>query len=191
MYALGFTPWDTGTVPDELIQLVEGDDALPAERALDIGCGTGTQSVYLADRGWEVTGVDAVERPLRRARARAAASDASVQWVQGDVTRLAELGLTPGYSLFFDRGCFHGLGSQQRDAYATGVTALAQPGATMLMMSFVRNNVPVGPAGADEPEIVEALSGWELQATDADSGPAPDGPLGKVARRWYRFVRAA
>src|SRR5436190_14432172 len=109
LYLVGFTPWDSGKVPDELIQLVEGDEALTPGRALDIGCGTGTQSVYLAGKGWEVTGIDAVEKPLRQARARATAADVSVQWVRADVTRLPELGLAPGYTLFFDRGCFHGL----------------------------------------------------------------------------------
>ncbi|HEY1590236.1 MAG TPA: class I SAM-dependent methyltransferase [Solirubrobacteraceae bacterium] len=138
LYLVGFTPWDTGTVPDELTKLVEGEGALAAGRALDIGCGTGTQSAYLAKHGWQVTGVDAVERPLREARARAAAGDAPVQWLLGDVTRLAELGLEPGYGLLFDRGCFHGLNAQQRAAYAAGITALAEPGATMLMMVLAR-----------------------------------------------------
>jgi SAM-dependent methyltransferase len=62
--------------------------ALPTGRALDIGCGTGTQAVYMAGQGWEVTGMDAIDRPLRKARARAAAAGASVDWVRGDVTRL-------------------------------------------------------------------------------------------------------
>ena len=189
MYLVGFTPWDTGKVPAELIELVEGDQGLPAGRALDIGCGTGTQSVYLAGKGWEVTGIDAIAKPLRQARARAAAAGVSVQWIRADVTRLPELGLTPGYTLLFDRGCFHGLNSQQHEAYANGVGQLAQPEATLLMMAFERNNVPVGPAGVDEEEIVRAFAGWDLASAAADNGPAPPGPLGKVSRHWYRLVR--
>jgi SAM-dependent methyltransferase len=191
LYLLGFTPWDTGRVPDELTRLVEGDEALAPGRVLDIGCGTGTQSVYLAEHGWQVTGVDAVEKPLRRARSRGEAAGASVQWVRGDVTRLHELGLKPGYTLFFDRGCFHGLSRQQRLGYAAGVSALAEAGATLLMMAFAPNNVPVGPGGVDQMEVVEAFAGWELASADADSGPSPDGPLGKVPRSWYRFTRPA
>jgi hypothetical protein len=56
LYLLGFTPWDTGTVPAELIELVEGNDALPAGRALDIDCGTGTKPSTLgraATRMWQ------------------------------------------------------------------------------------------------------------------------------------------
>lgn len=191
LYLVGFTPWDTGRVSAELIELVDGDQALPTGRALDIGCGTGTQSVYLARAGWEVTGIDAVEKPLQQAQARAAAAGVTVRWIRGDVTRLPELGLTPGYSLLFDRGCFHGLSTRQQAAYAAGVGELAQPGTTLLMMAFARNNVPVGPAGVDEQEIVRAFAGWALASAVADSGPAPSGPLGKVSRRWYRLVRRA
>ena len=189
LYLVGFTPWDTGKVPPELVELVEGDDALAHGRVLDIGCGTGAQSVYLASQGWQVTGVDAVEKPLRQARARAQANGVSVEWRRGDVTRLPELKLTPGYSLFFDRGCFHGLSPAQHASYAAGVTELAASGATLLMMAFVRNQVPVGPSGVDEPEIVRAFSGWELASAETDSGPGPAGPLGKVPRRWYRLLR--
>jgi cyclopropane fatty-acyl-phospholipid synthase-like methyltransferase len=189
MYLVGFTPWDTGVVAAELRELVEGQSALPTGRALDIGCGTGTQAVYMAGQGWEVTGIDAIDRPLRKARARAAAAGASVDWIRGDVTRLGDAGLDPGFTLFFDRGCFHGLGGRERAAYASGVTSLAAPGATLLMMSFARNDVRIGPDGADEPEIVETFAGWEVASATGDSGPDPDGPLRDVPRHWYRLVR--
>jgi SAM-dependent methyltransferase len=190
MYLVGFTPWDTGAVPTELTELVKGQEALPAGRALDIGCGTGTQAVYLAGHGWEVTGIDAVKKPLDKARARAGASRVSVNWIRGDVTRLGDAGLDPGFNLFFDRGCFHGLSQPQRGAYASGITNLAAPGATLLMMAFARNQVRVGPAGADEPEIVQTLTGWDLVSAGDDTGPPPDGPLRDVPRHWYRLVRA-
>jgi hypothetical protein len=57
------------------------------------------------------------------------------------------------------------------------------------MLAFARNDVRVGPAGVDEPEVVEALADWELVCAEADSGPDPDGPLRNVPRRWYRLVR--
>ena len=189
MYLVGFSPWDTGEVPAELSELVEGSEALPAGRALDIGCGTGTQAVYLASRGWAVMGIDAVERPLRRARARSAAGGVSVTWMRGDASRLEQAGLQPGINLFFDRGCFHGLNDRQRASYASGVTALAAPGATLLLMSFAPNNVLVAPTGADEPEIIKAFGEWELESSTGDTGPDPDGPLKNVPRRWYRLTR--
>jgi SAM-dependent methyltransferase len=189
LYLVGFTPWDTGTVPVELSELVEGSDAMPPGRALDVGCGTGTQSVYLARLGWDVTGIDAVERPLRRARDRSAAEGVPVTWLHADATRLDETGLAPGFDLVLDRGCFHGLSEQQRLSYAAGVTALAANGATLLLMAFARNTVRVGPAGADQPEITEALASWRLVSARRDRGRSPDGPLRDVPLFWYRLVR--
>ena len=83
MYRVGFTPWDNDEIPAELAALVDGDDALPPGRALDIGCGTGTQAVHLARAGWTVTGIDAVEKPLVKARRRAASAAVAVDWIQG------------------------------------------------------------------------------------------------------------
>lgn len=190
MYRVGFTPWDTGEVPAELTELIEGGDALPAGRALDIGCGTGTQAVYLARHGWDVTGLDDLEQPLARARDRSAAAGVAVDWVRADVTRLAAVGLSPGYGLILDRGCFHGLSDHGRAAYAAGVAALAPPGALLLMMCFARNRVPAGPAGADRDEIEAGFApAWELAAEAPDSGPDPSGPLRRVPRSWYRLRR--
>src|SRR5947199_10029849 len=72
MYGIGFTPWDNRRVPEELKQLVDGPGALVPARALDMGCRSGTQSVYLAGRGWQGTGIAAVHDPLGRCRSRCA-----------------------------------------------------------------------------------------------------------------------
>ncbi|NIP43326.1 MAG: methyltransferase domain-containing protein, partial [candidate division Zixibacteria bacterium] len=50
-------PWNRTHPPDMLVEMVEGGAVRPC-RALDIGCGTGNYSLYLAGRGFEVTGVD-------------------------------------------------------------------------------------------------------------------------------------
>jgi SAM-dependent methyltransferase len=189
MYRVGFTPWDTERVPSALRALVEGPDAPPAGRALDIGCGTGTQSVYLASHGWEVTGVDAVDRPLARARDRSRAAGVTVDWVRGDVTRLGELRLAPGFTLVFDRGCFHGLGDSGQAACAAALTELAAPGATLLLMAMAPNRVPAAPAGIDERELLARFATWRLAGTEPDEGEIA-GPLRKVPRTWYRLIRA-
>ena len=190
MYRVGFTPWDTGQVPGELTALVEGAGGLPAGRALDIGCGTGTQALYLARNGWRVTAIDAVDRPLARARARAKGAGVTpVDWIKADVAELGGLGLDPGFTLVFDRGCFHGLNDGQRAGYAAGATALAAPGATLLMMAFAPSRVPAGPRGVEETEIVARFEGWELADTESDHDAPPPGPLKNVPRHWYRLIR--
>lgn len=189
MYRVGFTPWDTGAVPPELSAIVEGAGALPAGRALDIGCGTGTQAVYLARLGWRVTAIDAVDRPLARARARAGAAAVTVDWIKADVAELPSLGLEPGFTLAFDRGCFHGLDDRQRAAYAAGVTALAAPGATLLMMAFGPNRVLAAPPGVEESEIVARFDGWEQSSAAPDTEGDPAGPMRNIPRHWYRLIR--
>jgi 2-polyprenyl-3-methyl-5-hydroxy-6-metoxy-1,4-benzoquinol methylase len=67
-YQSGDLPWDTNISPPELVEVVEGLRALPAGRALDLGCGTGTNSLYLARHGWKVTGIDFVAAAIERAR---------------------------------------------------------------------------------------------------------------------------
>ena len=139
LYRIGFTPWDTDEPPVELQAIAEGAGALPPGRVLDLGCGTGRDTVYLAGRGWQVTALDNVERALQQGRARAAANNVTVEWVNGDVSRLLQLGLQPGYTLVFDRGCYHGLRQREREAYGVAVTALASPGATLLMWAMHPN----------------------------------------------------
>ena len=190
MYAVGFVPWDNERVPAELRTLVEGPHALEPDRALDIGCGTGTQAVHLARLGWEVTALDAVAKPLEQARARGERAGVEVEWIQDDVARLADHFPDPRFALIHDRGCFHDLPEATRAAYARGVTAAARPGATLLMLAFVPNRRP-GPAGADEREIRSRFGeGWRLVSATADSGPAPSGPARNVPRVWYRLERA-
>ena len=189
MYRVGFTPWDTDRVPDVLRGIVEGADALRPGRALDVGCGTGTQAVYLARSGWQVTALDAVPRPLARARARAQAAGVNVDWILADVARLARLGLEPGFTLVFDRGCFHGLDDSARAACAAALSDLAAPGATLLMMAFAPNRIPVAPAGIEESELLARFGDWRLVSAQPDAAEIA-GPLRNVPRTWYRFVRA-
>jgi SAM-dependent methyltransferase len=191
LYRMRFTPWDQDNIPSELSSLVEGPSALAPGRALDVGCGTGTQAVYLARLGWQVTGVDAVERALAQARRRADASEVSVRWVAGDVARLPSLDLEGGFGLVHDRGCFHDLSDPAREGYVQGVSSLAAPGATLLMMSFALGALRIGaPSGASEEEIQRRFGSlWDVLSVQSDSGPAPPGPMRRVPRIWYRLRR--
>src|SRR5436853_3806001 len=117
MYRLGFTPWDEHPLATSLRNLVEGDGASPTGAALDIGCGTGDSSIYLAQHGWKVTGVDYVPQALEKARAKAAATSAPVDFVGADVTRLSQEGIGTNFDLIVDNGCLHNMSDGDRDAY--------------------------------------------------------------------------
>src|SRR6266581_2029174 len=140
MYRLGFTPWDSGVPPPELIEVIEGARRLPPGRALDLGCGTGTTTIYMASNGWQLIGVDFVPRPIRATRAKAVAAGLSVAFLVGDVTRLHEYPIEPGFDLLFDQGCFHSLPEAAQPAYAREVTGMARSGATYLLYAFGRQS---------------------------------------------------
>ena len=123
LYRLGITPWERDSVPRQVVELADSAERSAAPgRVLDVGCGTGRDAVYLSERGWTVTGVDAVPRAIDGARRRAQAANAEVTWVLGDVTRLETLGIGDGYGLVVDRGCFHGLSDAERERCASGTT---------------------------------------------------------------------
>lgn len=185
-YLVGFKPWDSGVPPPELVAVVEGEDRLPAGRVLDLGCGTGTNCVYLAQHGWDATGVDFVPRAIKAAGQRAASAGVSPRFIMGDVTRLTTLGLGSGFDLVFDLGCFHSIPDTGRDAYVTGATELARPGATMLLFGFVRGASPprFGPRGMARGEVGDRFErGWEV-VTETFGGPM----FGSDAA-WYRLRR--
>src|SRR5438477_11724098 len=72
-YWLGMTPWDSGITPPEIVSLVEGG-RIPPGRALDVGCGTGTNVIYLARHGFQTTGIDVSAQAIARARAKVLAA---------------------------------------------------------------------------------------------------------------------
>lgn len=176
-YRAGKPPWDTGVTPPELVALVEGHgeghDALPPGPALELGCGTGTNAIYLARHGWEVVAVDLVGRAIELARERTEAVGVDVRLLHGDATRLDELDAPGPFELFFDLSCYCGIPPHRRDAYATGLTRRAAPGARLLMFGY-------GPEAFDDPisgvtadELRARFAGWELVDTTPGTNPVP------------------
>lgn len=160
MYRRGRTPWDSGISPPELVAAVTGDDALTKapSRALDLGCGTGTNALYLARLGWDVVGVDFVAPAITRARAKIASAGTlagSARFVRGDVTNLGALDVGPdrSFSLLFDLGCLHGLPSASHPRYASGIARLAAPGATYLLYAFAPRLMGGRPIGLTADEV--------------------------------------
>ena len=186
LYGLGVRPWDRdGPVPE--IVAVAGD--LAPAWALDLGCGTGAQAVYLAAEGWDVVAVDAVPRALSAARRRASAAGVTVDFRRGDVADLEALRIGD-VGLAFDRGCFHGLPDAARDGYARGVTAVTRPGAVLLLMAFRGPTGPGLPRGASPEEVRERFGPpWRL----VSEAPAQETPAAARIERarptWYRFER--
>jgi len=124
-------PWDTGIPAPELVRTIA---RLPPGRAIDIGCGTGTNLLYLAQQGWSVTGIDF--SPVAIAKARRKLRMYSPVLLIADATRLGSLNLPGPYDLALDMGCFHNLTDAGRDGYAAGLAGWMTSGGIFLLYAF-------------------------------------------------------
>jgi SAM-dependent methyltransferase len=187
MYRFGFTPWERyGTAAAasiaDLLDREEKERSRPFGRALDLGCGRGQYTPELAERGWEAVGVDYVPAAIETA----AAKTKSVRYVVGDVTRLpsAQLGT---FDFFLDIGCFQGLDAGQRLAEGEGVRALANPGATLLLLSFGPGRWQRLVGGASQQQVQAAFAGWELLDAEPADTAGLGWPMNRTVPRWYRL----
>jgi SAM-dependent methyltransferase len=186
-YRLGFTPWDGHPLAQSLRNLVEGNGlpALPAGAALELGCGTGDTSIYLAKQGWQVTAVDFVPAALEKARAKAGAEN--VNFVHADVRQLRQAGFSGPFQLIVDNGCLHNMNDDDRDAYVREVSAVAAPDARLLIVAFIPGG-RFGVRGIGHAEMQRRFaSGWTLLS----SGSEQELDREKTPTRYYLFQRAA
>jgi len=161
----------------------------PYGRALDLGCGTGFWSVRLAQRGWEVTGVDVVPKAVRKARERARGAGVEIAFSQGSITELTGAGIDPGYELFVDFGVVHGLRPDQVRAVGREVTALAAGDATLLMYAFSPGRRGPLPRGIDREEIEQAYAGWTITHEEASVLTGAPRFVQKARPYFYRLRR--
>ncbi|HEY69461.1 MAG TPA: class I SAM-dependent methyltransferase [Anaerolineae bacterium] len=131
-YLLGMAPWDTGISPPELMRFIETH---VAGRALDIGCGTGTNALTLAEHGWQVTGIDFSRQAISRARRKARKRELETEFIQGQVTTLEKL--TGPYDLCLDIGCYHSLPPTAHERYFQRLAELLRAGGTYLLYTFL------------------------------------------------------
>ena len=191
-YRPGFTPWDGHPLAKSLRDLVEGNGNSPPltpSSALDLGCGTGDSSIYLAQHGWQVTGVDFVSTALDKARAKATAAKVSVNFVHADVTRLSSQGVGKDFPFIVDNGCLHGMSDHDRDAYVREVTVVSAADARLLIVAFAPGTT-IPARGIDQDEIEQRFSGdWALKSASQEPGMSGYGNFRKFRTRYYLLQR--
>lgn len=142
--------WDIGRPSNELVKAVEGGTLAPC-RAVVLGCGTGTNAIYLAQQGFDVTGIDIAPTALGRANEKAERAGVKVRWILADVTAPPEL--TP-FDLVYDRGCYHGVRRQNAVGYVASLRQLTRPGTKVLILAGNANeDRHYGPPRVKESEI--------------------------------------
>lgn len=172
-YREGNLPWDTGRPSTELQRLFDRMKISPG-RALDIGCGTGTNSVWLAEQGFEVTGVDVAPLAIKRAEERAKAAGVRVDFIVGDVLHLPNR--IDSVEFFFDRGCYHAVRRTAPEAYAPAVAKhLAHAARGLILAGNAREPHTPGPPVVTEEEICREL-GLSFQILDLHEFRFDDAP---------------
>ena len=145
---LGQPPWDTGVSPPELFEFIKNNKP---GRAIDIGCGTGTNVIALAQAGWKVTGIDFAPRAIKFARQKLKRSGMTATVLVADATNLS--GIAGPFDLALDLGCFHGISREGRAKYLDQLQRILGPNGFWLLYAFLSPGTPRSGHGLDEAEI--------------------------------------
>ena len=124
--------WDKGFPSSHLKTAVESGLIKPG-RAVVLGCGTGTNAIYLAQKGFDVTAIDIAPTALNLAEEKAKKASVGVRWVLADV--LAPPARLEPFDFIFDRGCYHGVRRGNARGYVESVKQLSRPGTQMLILA--------------------------------------------------------
>ncbi|MCZ7645141.1 MAG: class I SAM-dependent methyltransferase [Planctomycetota bacterium] len=155
-YASGRTPWDSGVPSLELRRVLDAG-LLPGRRVLELGCGTGTNAVELARRGYEVTAVDFVAQAVEAARAKAGAAGVKVAFHVGDALN-ADVG--GSFDLLFDRGVYHHCRRVDLPGFMKMVERVTRPASRWLSLAgSAKETHEYGPPTVSEAEFRAELGG--------------------------------
>jgi SAM-dependent methyltransferase len=173
--------WDAGLPSGELRRVVEQGIIRPGP-AVDLGCGSGTDAIYLASKGFDVTAIDIAPTALSLAREKADRAGVKVRWLLASVLSLPQL---EPFEFLFDRGCYHEVRFENAAAYVETVRKLSQPGRTRFLLLAGNPNEAAGryaPPQVAEEDIRSDFSSlfdfeWLQETRFETSNPAARGPL--------------
>jgi SAM-dependent methyltransferase len=156
-YASGQLPWDTGQPEPWLVEFITSGRVTPSQ-TLEIGTGTGTNAIWLAERGFNVLGVDVAPLAVEQARAKMNGRDLRCRFATLDI--LAEPAPGGPFHFVLDRGCFHVFDeSEERARFAAQVAAALAPGGLWLSLIGSTEGPPreVGPPRRSAREVTLAI----------------------------------
>jgi len=183
-YLFGRPRWDTGVTPPELVEFVESGQITPG-RALDIGCGTGTNAIYLAHHGFDVVGTDVAWLAIRKARRKARDAGVSVRFRVGEAVKLGTPGGPPmgPFDLAVDIGCFHTIQSTHRSGYGSMLRRVLRDGGYYLLYAWGPRKLFGRDVGLS-PQETETLLAGDFERCWIRAGEEMGDPS-----YWYLFKR--
>lgn len=132
-------PWELGRPRRQLVEAVKSGWVKPG-KALDICCGLGTNTIYLAENRFMVKGIDISDTAIESARRKAGKAGVEVDFQVGNAVRLPYQ--SEEFDFVFDMGCFHHILPRDRNAYLKGVRRVLKQGGKYLVTCFSRRNGP-------------------------------------------------
>lgn len=156
-YASGQLPWDTGHPEPLLIDFVTSGAVTPGP-TLEIGAGTGTNAIWMAERGFDVLGVDVSLLAVESAHAKLGGRALRCRFAAWDF--LAAPPSDGPFQFVFDRGCFHVFDEpDERQRFAAHVGAALAPGGLWLSLIGSTEGPPreVGPPRRSAGEVTLAI----------------------------------
>ena len=183
-------PWHRDEPGRLLASAVAARDA--RGRALDVGCGAGVLSVWLAQQGLRVTGIDLFPEAIAMARSHAEKAGAEIELVTGDL-----FAFTPSerFDLVYDSGCMHSLVGGDVDAYKRRLLAWLHRGGDFVLEHWGKRHAldwrPIGPRRRSQATI-ERIFAPEFQLRESEvtdfAAPLPFGPTVRGIGYWFRRV---
>jgi methyltransferase (TIGR00027 family) len=164
-YRNGTPAWDIGQ-PQPIVERLAEAGAF-AGSVIDMGCGTGENALYLASRGFDVTGVDAAPTAIARAQERAAARGLTAAFLVADALELPSLGAT--FDVALDCGLFHVLSDAERVQFERSLRSVLRPQGRYYLLCFSdRQPGTLGPRRVSQAEIRATFGeGWRIDAIEA------------------------
>ena len=177
MYRISKPRWDNGSVPSQVIQLASHPGK--TRNAIDLGCGTGTHSIYLAQQGFSVIGVDISPTAIERGPEESIRSRRKTRIYH---PRCDAPGFLNGpFDIALDVGCFHGMNSGSQQRYALELIRLMQPEGTLLIWGM--DPRPLGLVSLIPDEVEKAFTpGFKLERVDLSQANQRQG-------KWYWLTR--
>jgi SAM-dependent methyltransferase len=156
--------------------------------ALDVGCGSGVHTIYLAQQGYSVVGLDFVPAALEAASARAEAAGVAVELHECDVV---DYQAPAPFDVVLDSGCLHHLPKAKVAAYRRRLDEWLAPGGDFVLVHFAHRGripIPMGPNHLTRDQAVALFAPFELRAEDEISFEVPL-PMGRMRAGVYWFSR--
>ncbi|HQR41920.1 MAG TPA: methyltransferase domain-containing protein [Gemmatales bacterium] len=159
----GKPAWEIDATQPAIVQLAEAGKIIG--NVLDIGCGTGCNAIYLAERGHPVVAFDLVPQAIEQAKARLGHRDLPVTFQVANVLKLPDLGL---FDTAIDAGVFHVFNDKDRPRYTENIRRHLKPGAKLYLICFSEHQPGTeGPRRVTQQEIRDSFrNGWVVESIE-------------------------